>query len=523
DGTFTYTPNANFNGPDSFTYTIQDANGDVDTATVNITVNAINDAPVADPNKTVWIPDTNDSAIDDPVLIGYPLQIKAPTDVDGDPLTIKITGLPEATVGTLSYFNGTNWLQLDPAQDVDTILSLDELESLHFLANNDDLGTADLLDPIKTFEYVVMEGGSESNVGQVVTLETVVPKQFVLSEIAENESSPLTSGNPYEVDFAFTDADESTFEGVNDFTLKLYTDHSNPQGTDEVQVTLYLDTDGNADFKGTVGFEAQFMLVNFEDPNWIDSGLRTDGNTGNLLDPSDPDFSSGNTVWTVEVSGNNAFQIAEDGTITSTTLNDYLANSDGINAGESWQVIFNDDASGKEQGRFARVDIEATDPLIATSMTVNAGDEIDLIYGSDGNDILNGGGGEDLIFGGLGNDTITGGAGNDIFGFSGGEGNNFVSDFDLKLNEFDLDYDVLRLTDVLDQNSDLLINGFDVSVEFINSNADVVLTFEGINGTGPTNITLEGIGSNFSGTETNLDELMVQGLQVDFNPETYAS
>ncbi|MBB98715.1 MAG: hypothetical protein CML67_04145 [Rhodobacteraceae bacterium] len=47
DGTYTYTPNANFNGTDSFTYTVDDGNGGTDTGTVFLTVNAINDAPVA--------------------------------------------------------------------------------------------------------------------------------------------------------------------------------------------------------------------------------------------------------------------------------------------------------------------------------------------------------------------------------------------------------------------------------------------------------------------------------------------
>jgi len=40
------TPDANFNGSDSFTYTITDSNGDTSTATVNVTVNAVNDMPV---------------------------------------------------------------------------------------------------------------------------------------------------------------------------------------------------------------------------------------------------------------------------------------------------------------------------------------------------------------------------------------------------------------------------------------------------------------------------------------------
>ncbi|NRB31276.1 MAG: tandem-95 repeat protein, partial [Rhizobiaceae bacterium] len=42
DGTFTYTPNSNFNGSDSFTYQVNDGEFDSNIATVNITVNAIN-------------------------------------------------------------------------------------------------------------------------------------------------------------------------------------------------------------------------------------------------------------------------------------------------------------------------------------------------------------------------------------------------------------------------------------------------------------------------------------------------
>jgi len=46
DGTFTYTPNANFNGTDTFEYEVSD--GELtDTEVVNVTVNAVNDAPEA--------------------------------------------------------------------------------------------------------------------------------------------------------------------------------------------------------------------------------------------------------------------------------------------------------------------------------------------------------------------------------------------------------------------------------------------------------------------------------------------
>ena len=52
DGTVTYTPNADYNGADSFTYTITDANGDTSTATVNLTVNPVNDAPIINHEST---------------------------------------------------------------------------------------------------------------------------------------------------------------------------------------------------------------------------------------------------------------------------------------------------------------------------------------------------------------------------------------------------------------------------------------------------------------------------------------
>ena len=51
DGTFTYTPNPNFNGVDSFTYKADDGEDESNVATVTITVNAVNDAPVGVPDS----------------------------------------------------------------------------------------------------------------------------------------------------------------------------------------------------------------------------------------------------------------------------------------------------------------------------------------------------------------------------------------------------------------------------------------------------------------------------------------
>jgi gliding motility-associated-like protein/uncharacterized repeat protein (TIGR01451 family) len=47
NGNYTYTPNADYNGTDSFTVTVSDGHGGTDTATVTITVTPVSDTPVA--------------------------------------------------------------------------------------------------------------------------------------------------------------------------------------------------------------------------------------------------------------------------------------------------------------------------------------------------------------------------------------------------------------------------------------------------------------------------------------------
>lgn len=70
DSTLTYAPNRNFSGKDSFTYTLSDSKGGTDTATVNVTVSAVNDAPsiTSKPLKTarVWAPYTYNVIAKDP-------------------------------------------------------------------------------------------------------------------------------------------------------------------------------------------------------------------------------------------------------------------------------------------------------------------------------------------------------------------------------------------------------------------------------------------------------------------------
>jgi len=70
DSTLTYAPGRNFSGDDSFSYTLSDGKDGIDKATVNVTVNAVNDAPsiTSKPVETarVWAPYTYGVVAKDP-------------------------------------------------------------------------------------------------------------------------------------------------------------------------------------------------------------------------------------------------------------------------------------------------------------------------------------------------------------------------------------------------------------------------------------------------------------------------
>jgi hypothetical protein len=87
DGTIDYTPDPDYDGLDSFDYQVCDIGGLCDTATVTITVSAVNDAPVA-------ADDGATTTVDQPVDIDV---VTNDTDVDGD--TLSVTGVTQGAHG----------------------------------------------------------------------------------------------------------------------------------------------------------------------------------------------------------------------------------------------------------------------------------------------------------------------------------------------------------------------------------------------------------------------------------------
>ena len=89
NGSFSYVPNANFTGSDSFTFKANDGTVDSNTATYSITVTAVNDAPTCD---------SDSATIDEDTTLNSAVTC---SDVDGDTLNHSL--IDDVANGTLSF------------------------------------------------------------------------------------------------------------------------------------------------------------------------------------------------------------------------------------------------------------------------------------------------------------------------------------------------------------------------------------------------------------------------------------
>ncbi|MFT5786693.1 MAG: hypothetical protein ACI9KK_002053 [Ascidiaceihabitans sp.] len=110
DGSFTYDPADNYNGPDSFTYTVTDGLLS-DSAVVNIIVDATNDAPVAIDDVFAGDEDTPFSGN---VLADNGLGVDS--DIDGDSLSVVAEVITTANGGTVTLLSDGSFTY-DPAEN----------------------------------------------------------------------------------------------------------------------------------------------------------------------------------------------------------------------------------------------------------------------------------------------------------------------------------------------------------------------------------------------------------------------
>src|SRR5437899_1789447 len=112
DGHFSYTSAGNYNGTDSITYKANDGQADSGIATVNITITAVNDAPLA-------VNDSYTTAEDTTLNVAAAGVLANDSDVDGDSLSALLVSQPTHgsltlnSDGSFSYaptanYNGTD-------------------------------------------------------------------------------------------------------------------------------------------------------------------------------------------------------------------------------------------------------------------------------------------------------------------------------------------------------------------------------------------------------------------------------
>jgi hypothetical protein len=100
-GVVQYTPALNYNGPDTFTYTLSDGNGGSAVGTVNVTVTAANDPPVAGP-------DTKNAVLNAPVTFPATdlLVNDSPGPANEAGQSLSVTAVSNAFNGTVTLSGG---------------------------------------------------------------------------------------------------------------------------------------------------------------------------------------------------------------------------------------------------------------------------------------------------------------------------------------------------------------------------------------------------------------------------------
>jgi large repetitive protein len=179
NGTYTITPAANYNGLVTLTYDVTSGSDTLIAQAQTFSLTAVNDAPIVQANKTITL-------LEDATQTS--LSISVPTDVEGSVLTIKVTGLPDSSIGTMYLADGIT------AVANEQVLTATELTGLVFIPLPNANGSAG------NFSYSVFDGTATSMqtiafavtaVNDAPLIETVIDP--TLPTIIEDALAP-TSG-----------------------------------------------------------------------------------------------------------------------------------------------------------------------------------------------------------------------------------------------------------------------------------------------------------------------------------------
>ncbi|MCB1148793.1 MAG: tandem-95 repeat protein, partial [Chlamydiia bacterium] len=336
DGTFTYTPNANYNGADSFTFVANDSEVNSLPGTVNITVDPVDDPLVAvDDTLNVGFGNTNNVNL-----------LANDIDLDGHPLTVTIIQGPQhgsytLNNGVLTYtHNGSPNLSdtivyeisdgLGDSDQAQLNINVQQTSQSPFIQNNYLLTRqfTEQLEPIRVFlgtvsgqDVVVADNDSPNFAGGkmvfTITDGGALTDQFVFKEDGKlytvganlfyqgaliGTVSGGSNGDPLTVNFN----GNATKQAVTVALRRVaFFNGSDDPGSQDRKISFYM-TDGDGGF-GTAS-EITFQITEVNDAPVLDANAsavnsqpNTDFNVGQslALQVFDPDADSLQVTLTV--------------------------------------------------------------------------------------------------------------------------------------------------------------------------------------------------------------------------------
>jgi len=484
DGTITYTPTANYNGSDSFTYTVT-SGGVTETATITVNVAAVNDATVPSLSVAALERWSFDEASGSSTTDAYNAQAGTLSDSTPSPTALPTwTTGHTGTSGSALHFDGAgSYVALAST----TTAALLGSSSLSFWIKTTQTGNAAGWDSpaviaseqsgsTNDIQWGVLNASGKigfdvGNAAGVYSTTSVNDNAWHQVAITRDASTSLVSiyidgtleatGSPTDAGFTATLNKLTGFGATNNFlndaaSTDLTDNHFLNADLDDVRIYSHVLT---AD---------QVAAIKSVESGYHDVAVANDGDAIKLAltatDYTALSVSGLNTGMVIsDGAGGHTTTIGATGTDTEVDLTGWTLGGlsiSGAGTGSATLVFHaTDTVSGESQSTTEYLNIVNGTSLIAGSSSAdaltgtanadlligNAGDDTlngaagtDRLLGGAGNDSLNGGGGNDILYGGAGNDTLTSGAGADVFawtltdrGSSGTPAKDVISDFDV--------------------------------------------------------------------------------------------
>ena len=224
----TYTPNANFNGNDSFTFSVTDNDGGVSTeATISIVVAAVNDVPTADAQSVTTAED-----------VALNITLTA-TDTDGTiesyVLTSPTNGLISGTAPNLIYtpnadFNGMDSFSFSVTDNDGAVSNAANISITVTSVNDAPIADSQSVDVVENISKLIVLSGTDKDTANI---------SFIIDS---NPASGTLSGT--EPNLTYTPA--ADFVGNDSFTFKA-NDGASDSNMATISINVLGDLDGDGD------------------------------------------------------------------------------------------------------------------------------------------------------------------------------------------------------------------------------------------------------------------------------------